>query len=152
MSSASIHVTGNVTSDPELKYGANGQARLAFSIASSSSWKDNDGEWQEETSFFNVVAWRGIAEAAAQILEKGLAVIVIGKLNQRSWETPEGDKRSTVEIKADHVGPNNIGITGITRRQKGERVADGVTASMSAGSNAPAAVSPNAGNMEEEPF
>jgi single-strand DNA-binding protein len=118
MSNADITVTGNVTADPELKFASNGNARLSFSIASNKRFQVN-GEWQEETSFFNVVAWRGIAEMAANVLEKGTPVVIKGRLEQRSWENAEGEKRSTVEIVADTVAVNTIGIESLERRRGG---------------------------------
>jgi single-strand DNA-binding protein len=118
MSNADITVTGNVTADPELKFASNGNARLSFSIASNKRFQVN-GEWQEETSFFNVVAWRGIAEMAANVLEKGTPVVIKGRLEQRSWENAEGEKRSTVEIVADTVAVNTIGIESLERRRAG---------------------------------
>jgi single-strand DNA-binding protein len=118
MSNADITVTGNVTADPELKFANNGNARLSFSIASNKRFQVN-GEWQEETSFFNVVAWRGIAEMAANVLEKGTPVVIKGRLEQRSWENAEGEKRSTVEIVADTVAVNTIGIESLERRRGG---------------------------------
>jgi single-strand DNA-binding protein len=145
MSTAVTTVTGNITAAPELKYTKAGVARLPFSIASTSSYKDNDGEWKDETSFFNAVAWRGIAETAAETLEKGLAVIVTGIMEQRSWETPEGDKRSTVELKVKSVGPNCIGITSVTRRQRGDKAAS----NSGVANAAPAAP---AYDMDDEPF
>ena len=96
MSNADSTITGNLTSDPELKYASNGSARLTFSVASNRRYQ-KDGEWQEETSFFNVVAWRNTAEHAARVLEKGLPVVVKGRLEQRSWEDKETQqKRSTI--------------------------------------------------------
>jgi len=118
MSNADITVSGNLTVDPELKFGNNGNARLSFSVASNKRYQVN-GEWQEETSFFNVVAWRGIAEQAANVLEKGLPVIIKGRLEQRSWENAEGEKRSTVEIVADAVAVNTFGIESLVRRRGG---------------------------------
>lgn len=118
MSNADITVTGNLTVDPELKFGANGNARLSFSVASNKRFQVN-GEWQEETSFFNVVAWRGTAEQAAAVLEKGMPVIVKGRLEQRTWETSEGEKRSTVEIVADAIAVNTFGIESLVRRRGG---------------------------------
>lgn len=118
MSNADITVTGNITMDPELKFGSNGNARLGFSVASNKRYQVN-GEWKEETSFFNVVAWRGIAEQAAAVLEKGLPVIVKGRLEQRSWETPEGEKRSNIEIVADAIAVNTFGIESLVRRRGG---------------------------------
>lgn len=119
MSNADITVTGNLTVDPEVKISANGHARLSFSVASNKRFQTN-GEWQEETSFFNVVAWRGIAEQAASVLEKGLPVIVKGRLEQRTWEDKEsGQKRSTVEIVADAIAVNTFGIESLVRRRGG---------------------------------
>jgi len=118
MSNADITVSGNLTVDPDLKFSSNGNARLSFSVASNKRFQVN-GEWQEETSFFNVVAWRGIAEQAAAVLEKGMPVIIKGRLEQRSWETSEGEKRSTVEIVADAIAVNTFGIESLVRRRGG---------------------------------
>lgn len=118
MSNADITVTGNLTVDPELKFGANGNARLGFSIASNKRYQVN-GEWKEETSFFNVTAWRTLAESAASVLEKGMPIIVKGRLEQRSWEDSEGNKKSTVEIVADTIGVNTFGIESLERRRGG---------------------------------
>lgn len=118
MSNADITVTGNITQDPELKFSANGNARLGFSVASNKRFQVN-GEWQEETSFFNVVAWRGIAEQAAAVLEKGMPVVIKGRLEQRSWETSEGEKRYNIEIVADSIAVNTIGIESVVRRRAG---------------------------------
>lgn len=118
MSNADVFVTGNLTADPELKFLENGTARLGFSVASERRYQVN-GEWKGETSFFNVVAWRRVAEDAAAVLEKGLPVIVKGRLEQRSWEDKEtGAKRSTVEIVADAVAVNSYAIESITRKQR----------------------------------
>lgn len=116
MNNADITVSGNITADPELKFAVNGSARLTFSVASNRSYKVGD-EWKEETSFFNVTAWRGTAERAGEVLEKGMPVIIKGRLEQRTWETPEGDKRSTVEIIADNIGINCFGIERLERRR-----------------------------------
>jgi single-strand DNA-binding protein len=118
MSNADITVTGNITVEPELKFSANGNARLGFSVASNKRFQVN-GEWQEETSFFNVVAWRGIAEQAAAVLEKGMPVVVKGRLEQRSWETTEGEKRYNIEIVADAIAVNTFGIESLVRRRGG---------------------------------
>ena len=117
MSNADVTIKGNVTADPELKFSSNGNARLLFSVASNRNFQVN-GEWQKETSFFNVVAWRKTAEDAAGILEKGLPVIITGRLEQRAWEDKDsGQKRSTVEVVADSVAVNVYAIEGVTRRQ-----------------------------------
>ena len=70
-------------------------------------WQDKSTqEWQEATSFFDVVYWRDLAENVALSLSKGMRVVVTGRLEQRSWETEEGEHRSKVEITADEIGPS----------------------------------------------
>ena len=119
MSNADTVITGNLTSDPEVKHASNGAARLTFSIASNRRYQVN-GEWQEETSFFNVVAWRKTAEHGARVLEKGLPVVIKGRLEQRSWEDKEtGQKRSTVEVIADTIAVNSYGIASLERQRGG---------------------------------
>ena len=133
MSNADVTIIGNVTADPELKFSSNGNARLVFSVASNRNFQVN-GEWQKETSFFNVIAWRKTAEDAAGILEKGLPVMVKGRLEQRSWEDKEsGAKRSTVEVVADAVAVNVYAIESLERRQYGDGAA---TKSASSAANA----------------
>jgi single-strand DNA-binding protein len=75
-------------------------------MAVNRRWRDNNGDWQEDTSFFGGTLWRDQAETAAESLEKGMRVIVTGRLEQRSWETQEGDKRSIVEVAIDEIGPS----------------------------------------------
>jgi single-strand DNA-binding protein len=97
MNPAPVVIIGNVTADPELTFTASGQARLAFSVASNYVWYDQAGEKQEKVSFFNITAWRYTAENASKTLEKGIGVIVTGRLEQRTWDDKEtGQKRSTV--------------------------------------------------------
>ncbi len=111
---------GNVTQEPELTFTTNGQARLSFSMACNYVWYDQAGEKQEKVSYFNVVAWRYVAENAAKTLEKGIGAVVIGRLEQRSYETKEGEKRSTIELIADEIGINTRSIEAVSRRQKSE--------------------------------
>ena len=103
--SASAVLVGNVTREPELRFTPNGAANVSFGIACNRRWQAN-GEWQEATSFFNVVAWGTLAENVAACIAKGSRVTVSGRLEQRSWETPEGEKRSAVEVVADEVSPS----------------------------------------------
>jgi single-strand DNA-binding protein len=78
-----------------------------FSVAVSRRGKDESGQWKDlDTSFFRVSAWRSLGENIAESLTRGSRVLVSGRLRSRSWETPEGDKRSVVEIEADEVGPS----------------------------------------------
>ena len=121
MNPAPTVIIGNVTQDPELTFTANGQARLSFSVAANYVWYDQAGEKQEKVSFFNIVAWRYTAENAAKTLEKGIGVIITGRLEQRSWDDKEtGQKRSTVEVIADEIAINTRSIEEVTRRTKQE--------------------------------
>jgi single-strand DNA-binding protein len=114
-------IMGNLTADPELTYTAGGQARLSFSVASNYVWYDQAGEKQEKVSYFNVVAWRYVAENSARTLQKGVGVIVTGRLEQRSWEDKEtGKNRSTVEVIAEEVAINTRSLESIQRRQRQE--------------------------------
>jgi single-strand DNA-binding protein len=107
MADSSITIVGNLTRDPEIRYTANGAAKASFGVAVSRRWQNRQTqEWDEQTSFFNVVCWREMAENVAESLGKGSRVVVTGRLEQRSWETENGEKRSVVEIVADDVGPS----------------------------------------------
>jgi len=76
-------------------------------VAINRRWQDRTtNEWQESTSFFDVICWRDLAENVALRLTKGMRVVVTGRMEQRSWETDEGERRSKVEIVADEVGPS----------------------------------------------
>lgn len=107
MSGNSVTIVGNLTRDPELRYTPSGAATCQFGLAVNRRWQNkNNNEWEEATSFFNVVAWRELAENVGESLQKGARVLVTGRLEQRSWETPDGEKRSVVEVIADEVGPS----------------------------------------------
>jgi single-strand DNA-binding protein len=105
MADNNITVIGNVTRDPELRYTTGGRGIASFGLAVNRRYQVN-GEWQEQVSFFNVTAWAELGENVAATLSKGSRAIVTGRLEQRSWETNEGEKRSTVEIVADDIGPS----------------------------------------------
>jgi single-strand DNA-binding protein len=105
--SNSISVTGNLTRDPEIRYTRDGQASVQLGVAVSRRWQDRGThEWEEATSFFDVVCWRELAENVAMTLTKGMRVMVTGRLEQRSWENELGERRSKVEVVADEVGPS----------------------------------------------
>ena len=108
--SNNVTVIGNLVDDPELRFTPSGVAMAKIRLAVNRRWQ-KDGEWQEDTSFFTGTVWREQAESAAESLQKGARVIVTGRLEQRSWETPEGDKRSVVEIQIDEIGPSLRGAT-----------------------------------------
>lgn len=102
-----ITVTGNLTRDPEIRYTRDGQASVLLGVAVNRRWQDKEThEWEEAASFFDVVCWRDLAENSAMSLAKGMRVMVSGRLEQRSWETELGERRSRVEIVADEVGPS----------------------------------------------
>ena len=106
MSGNSITIVGNITRDPELRFTPSGQANARLGVAVNRRWQDrNSGEWQEATSFFDVICWRELAENVSESLKRGTRVIVTGRLEQRTWEQ-EGNKRSVVEIIADEVAPS----------------------------------------------
>jgi single-strand DNA-binding protein len=95
---------GRLTANPELKFLNSGSAAVKFNLAVEKSWKNKSGDWEKKVSFFSVVAYGTLAENAANSLAKGSRVIVTGTLEQRSWETDDGSKRSVVEINADAIG------------------------------------------------
>jgi single-strand DNA-binding protein len=106
MSGNSITIVGNITRDPELRFTPSGQANARLGVAVNRRWQDrSSGEWQEATSFFDVICWRELAENVSESLKRGARVIVTGRLEQRTWEQ-EGNKRSVVEIIADEVAPS----------------------------------------------
>ena len=99
-----VTVTGNATREPELRFTPSGQAVANFGVAVNRRWQNRQTqEWEEAVSFFDVTVWAQLAENVAETLAKGTRVTVTGRLDQRSWETPDGDKRSKVEIVADDV-------------------------------------------------
>jgi single-strand DNA-binding protein len=101
----SVTLVGNLTRDPELRYTAGGRGVASFGLAVNRRYQVN-GEWQEQVSFFNVVAWGDLGENAAASLNKGNRIVVTGRLEQRSYDTKEGEKRSVTEVVADDLGPS----------------------------------------------
>ena len=105
MTITSTTIVGNLTRDPEIRYTRDGQASTSLSVAVNRRWQDKETkEWEESVSFLDVVCWRDLAENVALSLTKGARVVVTGRLEQRSWESDEGEKRSKVEIVADEIG------------------------------------------------
>lgn len=107
MSSRSLNkamLIGNLTRDPELRYTPSGTAVCSFRVATNRSWTPSDGgERKEETEFHRIVAWNKLAELCSQLLTKGRKVYVEGRLQTRSWEPAEGEKRYTTEIVAEDM-------------------------------------------------
>jgi single-strand DNA-binding protein len=100
-----VTLVGNLTRDPELRFTQSGRGVASFGLAVNRRYQMN-GEWQEETSFFNIVAWGDLGENASASLNKGSRIIVTGRLQQREYETREGEKRTVVEVIADDLGPS----------------------------------------------
>jgi single-strand DNA-binding protein len=101
-----VTVVGNVTRDPELRFTPSGAAVATFGLAWNRRSQNARGEMEEQVSFFDVTCWRQLAENVAESLVKGTRVVVYGRLEQRSWETNDGERRSKVEIIADDVAPS----------------------------------------------
>ena len=118
MSSSPITLAGNLTSDPKLEFLSNGTAKMSFSVACSHNWTDQSGQKQEKVSYFNIVAWRTLAEDAGNSLAKGTKVIVTGRLEQRSYEDKEGNKKSVVEVVADNIGLSVYGVESYVRKER----------------------------------
>jgi single-strand DNA-binding protein len=98
-------IVGNLVDDPELRFTNTGIAVANLRVAVTARIQDNDGTWRDgETSFHKVNVWRDQAHNLTDSLAKGDRVMVTGRLRQRSWQTPDGDKRSVTEIEADEVG------------------------------------------------
>ncbi len=107
MAPTTTTIIGNLTRDPEIRYTREGQATTQLGVAVNRRWQNRESqEWEEATSFFDVICWRELAENVALSLAKGMRVVVTGRLEQRSWETEEGERRTKVEIVADEVGPS----------------------------------------------
>ena len=100
-----VTVIGNVTRDPELRYTPNGSSVASFGVAWNRRYERN-GEQIEDVSYFDITCWASLADNVAASITKGTRVVVTGRLDQRSWEGQNGEKRSKVEITADDVAPS----------------------------------------------
>ena len=96
-------IIGNLGRDPEMRYTPSGQAVTQFTVAVNRNYKDSQGERQEETEWFRIVAWGQQAEFAAEYLRKGNKVFVEGRLQTRQWEGQDGQKRYTTELVANTI-------------------------------------------------
>ncbi len=125
-----ITVVGNLTDDPELRFTPSGAAVANFTVAVNRRFKSGD-RWEDRLDgFFRCSCWRDMAENAAESLQKGTRVVVVGRLSQRSWEDQEGNKRSAVEVQVDEVAPSLKWATASV--QKSQR-SGGTPAATSAG-------------------
>src|SRR5262245_16716365 len=159
MADSTVTIVGNLTRDPEIRYTTGGAAKASFGVAVSRRWQNRQTqEWEEQTSFLNVVCWREMAENVSESIAKGSRVVVTGRLEQRSWETENGEKRSVVEIVADEVGPSLRWATAaVTRNERrgGGDFGGGGGGGTSGGGGGGGGASRPADNFEdfgEEPF
>lgn len=108
MGDTTITVVGNLVADPELRFTPSGQPVASFRVASTPRVRNNDtGEWSDGDSLFlGCTIWRQAAENVAESLQRGMRVIVTGRLKQRSYETKEGEKRTVYEVDVEDVGPS----------------------------------------------
>ncbi len=115
---ADTHVTlvGNLTDDPELRVTTTGVQVGSFRLAVTARVKDGDAWKDGETSYFRVNVWRDLASHTAESLSKGDRAVVLGRLKSRSWDTPEGERHSVVEVEADEVGPSLKWATATAQR------------------------------------
>lgn len=121
MADNTITVVGNLTRDPELRFTQTGQARAVLGIAVNRRWRNRQtNDWEEQVSYFNVICWDELAENISESVRKGNRVIVYGRLEQRDWETRDGEQRKVIEIVADAIGPDMRWATAeVTRIPRG---------------------------------
>lgn len=102
-----VTLVGNITDDPELRFTPSGAAVANFTVAVNRRYKNNEGQWEDKLDgFFRCNCWRDMAENVAQSFRKGTRVVVVGRLQQRSWDDPDGNRRSVFEVQVDEVGPS----------------------------------------------
>ena len=115
-----VSLVGNLTDDPEVRFTPQGTAVASFRLAVTPRVNDG-GTWKDgDTSFFRINAWRDLAEHVTDSLSKGDRALVVGRLKTRSWETPEGERRSVVEVEAEEVGPSLKWATATPQRANGK--------------------------------
>jgi single-strand DNA-binding protein len=141
-----VMLVGNLTDDPELRFTPNGAAVANFRLAVTPRVREGDSWKDGETSFFRINVWRQQAENVAETLQKGTRCIVVGRLRTRSWETPEGEKRSVTEVEADEIGPSLKFAT--AKVERSSRGGSGSGGGDWAGSNAGAS---KGGQFNDEP-
>ena len=129
-----VLLIGNLTRDPELRYTTGGVAVANLRIAVNHRYKDRSGELKEDTCFITVTAWDKQAETCNQYLSKGRLIFVEGRLQSRSWETTDGQKRSTIDVRAERIqfldskggGGAPAGATAAVQAAAGEGTAETV--------------------------
>ncbi len=154
-----VTVVGNVTRDPELRFAQSGMAIAQFGVA----WNRRRQDQEDEVSFFDITCFRQLAENVAESIRKGARVVIYGTLQQRSWETDQGDRRSRVEILADDVAPSlkwaTAAVTKNERPGGGDYRSEGGRGGGSRGDSAPRPAPARGGDRpvasstpDDEPF
>ena len=152
MADNTVTLVGNLTRDPELRFTTGGRGVASMGLAVSRRYQQN-GEWQEQTSYFNIVAWGQLGENAASTLSKGMRVVVTGRLEQREYQTREGDKRTAIEINADEIGPSLRWATAsVERNPRGEGGNGGGPRGGGGNTSGAPAAGGNDYPFDEEPF
>ena len=150
MSDNTTTLVGNVTRDPEIRYTPSGQTVATFGLAVNRRWQNKANEWEEQVSFFDVKCWSQMAENVAESVHRGTRVVVSGRLEQRSWETDAGEKRSKIEVVADEVAPSLRWATAqVQKIERSGASGAGAGAGVGAGVQHQGAYAPN---FDEEPF
>ena len=122
--SAPITIIGNLVADPEITFGKSGKAITKFRVATSKRVPDGDGQWKDtETTYWKCTAFGALGEAMTDHLAKGNAVIVQGRVYDNTWTTPEGEKRHSIEVIAEHVG-QDLRRPAATKTRQSDAVAD----------------------------
>lgn len=147
-----VTLVGNATRDPELRYTPSGQTVATFGLAVNRRWQNRQTqEWEEQTSFFDIKCWAQMAENVSESVQRGTRVIVTGRLEQRSWENDNGEKRSKVEVVADEIAPSLRWATAqVTKIERSAAGGGGASSSGGGGGSRPVANEPT--NYGEEPF
>jgi single-strand DNA-binding protein len=126
-----VNVSGNLVADPEIRYTNNGATICGMRVAVNRRWNKN-GEWEEETSYFDITAWAQLAENCASSLTKGMRVNVSGRLEEQRWEDKEtNEPRRKVVIIADEVSPSLRWATANVNKQSGKSGGGSATQSSS---------------------
>jgi single-strand DNA-binding protein len=159
-----ITVVGNLTADPELRFTPSGAAVASFTVASTPrNFDKNANEWKDgDALFLRCSIWRQAAENVAESLQRGMRVVVTGRLKQRSFETREGEKRTVIELDVDEVGPSlKYATAKVNRTQRGSSGGGFGADNSGGGGSAPAddpwassgpAASSSGGFSDEPPF
>jgi single-strand DNA-binding protein len=134
-----VTLVGNITDDPELRFTPSGAAVANFTVAVNRRYKNQAGDWEDKLDgFFRCNCWREMAENVAESFRKGTRVMVVGRLQQRSWDDQEGNRRSAFEVQVDEVGPSLRWATATV--QKSQRSGGSTSGDWAAPAPAPAQV------------